>query len=79
MIVLTLYSRHQCHLCDEMLAELEPLIEGKARVDIVDIDTDESLSRRFGWLIPVLMHDGNELSRLRLDRERVIELLDKSE
>lgn len=76
MIVLTVYSRPDCHLCDEMVAELKPLIEGKARVDVVDISEDETLSRRFGLLIPVLMHQDRELARYRLDPSRLTEYFD---
>jgi hypothetical protein len=77
MIELTVYSRPGCHLCDEMLAELEPLVAGRAEIQVVDISQDERLSRRFGILIPVLMHGSEELSRYRLDTERVTELIDK--
>ena len=76
MIDLTVYSRPGCHLCDEMLAELEPLVAGRARVEVVDISQDATLSKRFGVLIPVLMHGSEELSRYRLDRDRVSELID---
>ena len=76
MIELTVYSRPGCHLCDEMLAELEPLVTGRARVEVVDISQDAVLSKRFGVLIPVLMHGSGELSRYRLDRDRVSELID---
>jgi hypothetical protein len=76
VIALTLYSRSECHLCDEMLTELEPLVAGKARVEVVDIDDDPALILRFGPIVPVLMHGDEELSRLRLDVGRVRELLD---
>jgi hypothetical protein len=76
MIALTLYSRTGCHLCGEMLAALEPLVVGKARVTVVDIDDDPALILRFGPIVPVLMHGDEELSRLRLDVGRVRELLD---
>ena len=75
MIVLTLYTRPGCHLCDELLAELEPMVEDKARVEIVDISDDETLSRRFGLLIPVLMHGDEELARYPLDRDRIERLI----
>lgn len=78
MIVLTLYTRAECHLCEEMLVELTPLVEGRARIEIVDIDTDVALTLRFGQIVPVLMHGDNELSRLRLDSSRLVELLDRS-
>jgi hypothetical protein len=77
MIVLTVYSRPECHLCDELIAELEPIIAGRARIDVVDISEDETLSRRFGLLIPVLMHEGEELSRYRLDRNRLTEFIER--
>lgn len=76
MIALTLYSRSECHLCEEMLAELLPLVDGKARIEVVDIETDAALILRFGPIVPVLMHGDDELSRLRLDASRVRELLD---
>jgi Glutaredoxin-like domain (DUF836) len=75
VIALTLYTRSQCHLCEHMLADLKPLIEGKARVDVVDIDSDAALILRFGEIVPVLMHGGDEISRLRLDRDRVLSLI----
>ena len=78
MILLTLYSRAECHLCEEMLVELRPLVEGKARIEVIDVDTDEALALRFGQIVPVLMHGEVELSRLRLDRQRVIEQIDRA-
>lgn len=71
MIVLTLYSRPECHLCEEMLAELRPLIAGRARVEIVDISEDEDLTARYALEIPVLAHGDEELSRYRLNRRRL--------
>lgn len=77
MIELTVYSRPGCHLCDEMIAELSPLVAGRAQIRVVDISEDETLSRRFGVLIPVLMHGSEELSRYRLDRQRLTELIER--
>jgi len=75
MIVLTLLSRPECHLCEQMLAELEPIVAGRARIDIVDISDDDVLAARYLFEIPVLMHEDRELSRHRLDQERVIGFL----
>lgn len=71
MITLQLYSRPQCHLCETLMGELEPLVRGIAEVDIVDISEDPDLARRYGLRIPVLVCDGEELSVYRLDAERV--------
>lgn len=75
MITLQLYSRPQCHLCEVLMGELEPLVRGIAEVDIVDISEDPELARRYGLRIPVLVCDGEELSVYRLDAERVREFL----
>ena len=69
---LTLYGRSYCHLCDDMLAALQPLLEefGFA-VDVVDVDSDAGLEQRFGVLVPVLMHAEKQLCHYHLDPARV--------
>ncbi|MBU6486929.1 MAG: glutaredoxin family protein [Burkholderiales bacterium] len=70
--LLTLYSRAWCHLCEEMLTELEPLVRAfGAGVEVVDVDADPALVERYDELVPVLVYEGVELSRYRLDAERV--------
>ena len=71
MITLTLYSRADCHLCEVMARELDGLLQGRARVEIVKIDGDPALERRYGLRIPVLTGAGEELSCYRLDAVRV--------
>ncbi len=69
---LTLYGRSYCHLCDEMLSALDPLRgEFGFDIDVVDVDTDADLERRFDDLVPVLMHVANELCHYRLDIGKV--------
>lgn len=71
MIELTILSRADCHLCEEMIAELTPLLPGRARLSVVDIGKDADLARRYGLRIPVLKAGDEELSQYRLDRARV--------
>lgn len=68
---LTLFSRPECHLCEALLAELTPLLPAGATVDVVDVDSDVALERRYGLRIPVLMAGDTELSAYPLDVERV--------
>ncbi len=69
---LTLYGRSYCHLCDEMLAALAPLLgEFGVAVDVVDVDSDAALERRFGTLVPVLLHADTELCHYHLDTAKV--------
>jgi hypothetical protein len=68
---LTLYGRPDCHLCEALLADLEPLLRAGDSVDTVDVDSDVALERRYGLRIPVLVAGELELSGYPLDRERV--------
>jgi hypothetical protein len=55
-----------------MLSALEPLAaEWGASVDVVDVDADPALVARYDERVPVLVCDGVELSRYRLDTARV--------
>jgi hypothetical protein len=75
---LTLYSRAHCHLCDEMLGALRSLQgPGRFEVEVVDVDGDAALRQRYGEDVPVLVHDGRELCRHRLDAETVVGYLAK--
>jgi hypothetical protein len=71
-IQLTLFGRSHCHLCEEMLAGLEPLrMEFGFAVDVIDVDSDTTLEQRFGVLVPVLTHAGTELCHYHLDATKV--------
>lgn len=70
--LLTVYSRSDCHLCDEMIEALRGL-QGLFHFEIavVDVDADPELERRHGENVPVLMHDGRELCHYRLEPSTV--------
>ncbi len=71
MKTLLLYSRPGCHLCEELAADLEPLCEGRAVVEVVDISEDPALERHYGLRIPVLAIGGRELCGYPLDKDAV--------
>ena len=74
---LTLVHRHDCALCDEMLAQLEALGRSAALppIVVVDVDSDPLLRRRHGLDVPVLLLDGAVVCRHRLDRRELARLL----
>jgi len=74
---LTLISRADCELCDRFLEELEQL---RARmplppVDVVDVDGDATLQRRWGLKVPVLLLDGALVCGSKLDAGELRRLL----
>jgi glutaredoxin len=68
-----LYSRPDCHLCDEARAGLESLLaEGvEFELEEVDIDSDDRLLGRFLERIPVVELEGEIVSELVMDPESV--------
>jgi len=54
---ITLYGRPGCHLCDEAREVLDRVGEP---YDVVDIESDEDLLRRYLERIPVVAVDGEE-------------------
>jgi len=66
------YSRPGCGLCDEFMAELADLLGARAAdVQVIDIDSDPDLTRKYFDRIPVLTVDGDFVCGYRLDAARV--------
>lgn len=70
-VEVTIYSRSQCHLCDEALStllelhkELEFAIEKKL------IDGNPELEREYGEQVPVILINGKVHDFFRVDPER---------
>ena len=59
-----LVTRHGCHLCDEMAAELESAGLGFTSLDV---DREPDLKARFGEVVPVLLRDGKPVAKVRVD------------
>ena len=69
MIELRLLSRPGCHLCDEMRAEVDRLLAGDAhRWEIVDVDSDDEIARRWSDAIPVLFVNGRLFAKGRIPK-----------
>jgi hypothetical protein len=78
VIVLTLYSRPGCHLCDEMKAIVVRVVRGldiPATIDEVDISTDADLEARYGLEIPVLLVNGKKAAKYRVTDKELARLL----
>jgi glutaredoxin len=58
----TLYTRAGCHLCEEAARVLRAEQAATAfRLELVDVDRDPALARRYGVRVPVVAVDGVEL------------------
>lgn len=78
MVVITLYAKAGCHLCDEARAHLEDLAaERDFELREVDIRGDPELFERYRYRIPVITLDGSERLEGRIVREDIFALLDR--
>ena len=67
-----LYTRPDCHLCDDARAGLERLRAAEGldfEVEEVDIEADDGLHARFLERIPVVELDGEIVCELYLDAD----------
>ena len=68
----TLYSRSGCHLCDDARAVIAQVCADLGEsYDEVDVDTDETLQRRYGDEVPVTLVDGRQHDFWRVDETRL--------
>jgi hypothetical protein len=72
---LRVYSRPGCHLCEQLVEELLPLVRGRLTVDVVDIESRPEWQRRFATLIPVVEYEGRIICKYVLDKARIDQIL----
>lgn len=70
------YSRKQCHLCDELKDQLRRLDDGRLfRWREIDIDSDPELQRLYNDEVPVVFIDGRKAFKYRLDEREFLRKL----
>jgi hypothetical protein len=74
----TLYSRPDCHLCDEARSAILGLREQGLRfqLDEIDIEGDDALLSQYLERIPVVLVDGEPVTELIVDLDAVRARLD---
>jgi predicted thioredoxin/glutaredoxin len=74
---LTLVTRAECGLCEEMHAEIEQLrrTHPLPEIEVLDVDADLELKRRFNLEVPVLLLDGALVCQQELDAAELLRLL----
>ena len=73
---LTLYSRAGCHLCEEFLEALMPMIRGRAEIDVIDIDVHTERREDYQVRIPVLAAGDDVVCEAFVDADAVLGWLD---
>jgi glutaredoxin len=67
-LVVTLYTRPGCHLCDEAKLQIEPLLaEFGAQLREINIDGDPKLREQYNVDVPVIFVGGRKVAKHRVD------------
>jgi len=75
--LITVYSKPDCHLCEEAIATLRTLQQELVfDIEEIDISSDDRLLRAYFERIPVIALDGEELSEFFVAEELVRERLE---
>ena len=69
------FSRPGCHLCELLIEELLPLIQGRIELVVCDIDSRDDWRDAYDTRVPVLKYDGEFICQYHLDREALTRIL----
>ncbi len=71
---LIIYTRANCHLCDEAKAEIRARLR-EIEIEEIDVDSDPALAERFGEEVPVGFVGSEKAFKYRPDIRRLRRLL----
>ncbi|MDH5611377.1 MAG: glutaredoxin family protein [Gammaproteobacteria bacterium] len=76
---LSLYTRHGCHLCEDMEQTVSELAaELDFVTEIIPIDNNTGLEQVYGHRVPVLMIGDNVICEYFLDKTALIQAVTKA-
>lgn len=75
--LIEVYSRPGCHLCEQLVEELLPLIRGKAELQVLDVDSNPEWSKQYGSRIPVVECGGKFVCQYALDSDALLQAIEQ--
>ncbi|HMS35489.1 MAG TPA: glutaredoxin family protein [Ignavibacteria bacterium] len=73
---LILYTKPECHLCDEMKVDIKALKEEfKFDLEEVNIENDPVLFEKYKVKIPVLIFEGRIIAKYSIDKTKILKIL----
>ena len=75
-IKLTVFIRSGCHLCEDLLLQLQDLKQRHPfDFKTFDVDSDPHLAKRYGHLVPVVMLGDEQICHYFLDQAALLQAL----
>jgi glutaredoxin len=75
---LTIYSKKDCHLCEEAKAILSRYASASVSLEEIDIETNPELYEKYRYEIPVIFLDDRKLFKYRVDEKKLRRALNRS-
>jgi glutaredoxin len=78
MTEITVYSRENCHLCDEAVSTIDRVastVDRAVELTVVDVDEDPELRAEYGERVPYVLVDGRPAFKYRVDEDELAALL----
>lgn len=69
-VPVTVYTREDCHLCDDAIETIERIADEEAlelSLSIVDVDDDPELREEYGERVPYVLLDGQPAFKFRVE------------
>ena len=73
-VSVTVYTRENCHLCEEAIDTIRRVAEAEAvdvDMDLIDVDSDDDLREEYGERVPYVLLDGSPAFKYRVDEHRL--------
>jgi hypothetical protein len=73
---LRVFSRPGCHLCEQLVEQLLPLVRDRLAVEVVDVESRPDWEEEYGLRIPVVEFDGRFVCQYELDTGAIRHILE---
>lgn len=72
----TIYIRTGCHLCEDLLLQLQALKQMHPfDFKVIDVDSDVALASRYGDYVPVVMYGDRQICHYFLDQAALLQAI----
>jgi hypothetical protein len=78
MSPICVYSRRGCHLCEVLIEEMLPLLQGRIDIEVRDIDTNDDWKNAYDVRIPVVEYEGRVICEYPLDKAKIAAIVASS-
>lgn len=80
-ISVTVYTRADCHLCEEAIEMIEQVADDEevvVELDLIDVDADPDLRAEYGERVPYILVDDSPAFKYHVDERQLREKLQES-